>query len=229
MMKYEHWSRSERHDGLHLKRRWLPNYRRRWATSLILPTVTSRFLRRILGTACILAGVSTRLFRADRPARCPSSTSELVTSYADWRAGTAGGVELIAIDLDAAQRQLARFESLVAAHGRRRGHAGGARGTASAGDRLRAGARRRRIEAARRRRRPAGRVGVPVQSARMRRRTTSIARGSSRRCRCSKEGIDSTAPARSRRPRPRALPRRAAAGCSRAASPRNSSAPPPRC
>jgi tetratricopeptide (TPR) repeat protein len=39
-----------------------------------------------------------------------SGTSELLTSYADWVQGRRPGVELVAIDLDAAQRQLARFD-----------------------------------------------------------------------------------------------------------------------
>jgi tetratricopeptide (TPR) repeat protein len=39
-----------------------------------------------------------------------SSIAELLTSYAEWVQGRRTGVELIAIDLDAAQRQLARFD-----------------------------------------------------------------------------------------------------------------------
>lgn len=39
-----------------------------------------------------------------------SSISELLTSYTEWVHGRRTGVELIAMDLDAAQRQLARFD-----------------------------------------------------------------------------------------------------------------------
>lgn len=39
-----------------------------------------------------------------------SSLTGLITSYAEWAQGRRTGVELIALDLDAAQRQLARFD-----------------------------------------------------------------------------------------------------------------------
>ena len=39
-----------------------------------------------------------------------SSISELIASYTEWVHGRRTGVELIAMDLDAAQRQLARFD-----------------------------------------------------------------------------------------------------------------------
>lgn len=47
---------------------------------------------------------------ARRQAVASSLVADLLSSYADWVQGRRTGVELIAIDLDSAQRQLARFD-----------------------------------------------------------------------------------------------------------------------
>lgn len=44
------------------------------------------------------------------PGHAPSPTAGLITSYADWVQGRRTGVELIAVDLDAARANLARFD-----------------------------------------------------------------------------------------------------------------------
>jgi tetratricopeptide (TPR) repeat protein len=61
---------------------------------------------------CVLVVLSAGQGAAARQATSPSfsSISDLLTSYAEWVQGRRTGVELVAIDLDAAQRQLARFD-----------------------------------------------------------------------------------------------------------------------
>jgi tetratricopeptide (TPR) repeat protein len=69
--------------------------------------VKPRFLRRVLGIVCLLAAASAG-GRASQPAH--SSVPDLLASYADWVQGRRTGVELIAIDLDAARSNLSRFD-----------------------------------------------------------------------------------------------------------------------
>lgn len=72
----------------------------------------SRTMWRAFGMGCVLVAVSAAPGASARQSlsRSSSSITELVTSYADWVQGRRPAVELIAIDLDAAQRQLARFD-----------------------------------------------------------------------------------------------------------------------
>ena len=72
----------------------------------------SRAMWRAFGMGCVLVAVSAGPGASARqsPSRSLSSITELVTSYADWVQGRRPGVELIAIDLDAVQRQLARVD-----------------------------------------------------------------------------------------------------------------------
>ena len=67
-----------------------------------------RFLRRVLGIACLLTAASAG-GRANQPAHS-SSVQDLLASYTDWVQGRRTGVELIAIDLDAARSNLSRFD-----------------------------------------------------------------------------------------------------------------------
>jgi tetratricopeptide (TPR) repeat protein len=69
-------------------------------------------VRRALVLGCVLAALSAAPGAAARQSTSLSfsSISELLTSYADWVQGRRSGVELVAIDLDATQRQLARFD-----------------------------------------------------------------------------------------------------------------------
>jgi len=72
--------------------------------------VKPRFLRRILGTVCVLAGVSTGPVPSAGQQAGSSSITDLLTSYADFVQGRRTGVELIAIDLDFARWNLSRFD-----------------------------------------------------------------------------------------------------------------------
>jgi tetratricopeptide (TPR) repeat protein len=79
-----------------------------------MPEVYSRNLdtstaRRVL---CILIALwAAPPLGARQPASLSySSVSDLIASYSDWVRGRRSGVELVAMDLDAAQRQLARFD-----------------------------------------------------------------------------------------------------------------------
>ena len=69
-------------------------------------------MRRAFGLACVLLALSAGPDASARQSTSLSfsSITELVTSYAEWVQGRRAGVELIAIDLDAAQRQLARVD-----------------------------------------------------------------------------------------------------------------------
>lgn len=69
-------------------------------------------VRRGLGMACVLVALSAGSGAAARQPSplAASGTAELLASYADWIHGRRTGVELLAIDLDSTQRQLARFD-----------------------------------------------------------------------------------------------------------------------
>lgn len=71
-----------------------------------------RTVRRVLVMGCVLIALSAAPPLAARQSSSLSfsPTSELIASYAEWVHGRRTGVELIAMDLDAAQRQLARFD-----------------------------------------------------------------------------------------------------------------------
>jgi tetratricopeptide (TPR) repeat protein len=72
----------------------------------------SRRLRRVLLTGCALVALSSAppLLARQSNSLSFSSISELIASYTEWVHGRRKDVELIAMDLDAAQRQLARFD-----------------------------------------------------------------------------------------------------------------------
>jgi tetratricopeptide (TPR) repeat protein len=75
----------------------------------------ARALRRVslMGCVCVLAGALSSappVSARQSSSLSFSSTSELIASYADWIHGRRKDVELGAMDLDAAQRQLARFD-----------------------------------------------------------------------------------------------------------------------
>ena len=70
----------------------------------------SRCLRRLLLAACVLAATSTAPGAAGSQPGRSSSIADLLTDYADWVQGRRTGVELIAIDLDAARGNLSRFD-----------------------------------------------------------------------------------------------------------------------
>ena len=74
--------------------------------------VVSCTVRRALVLGCVLAALSAGPGAAARQSTSLSfsSLSDLLTSYADWVQGRRTSVELVAIDLDASQRQLARFD-----------------------------------------------------------------------------------------------------------------------
>jgi tetratricopeptide (TPR) repeat protein len=59
---------------------------------------------------CVLVALSTGHDVTARQPASSSSVTQLITSYADWVQGRRTGVELIAVDLDAARRQLARLD-----------------------------------------------------------------------------------------------------------------------
>jgi hypothetical protein len=65
-------------------------------------------MRRVLALACVLAGMPV-VSGTGQPGRS-SAITDLITSYADWVQGRRTGVELIAIDLDAARGILSRFD-----------------------------------------------------------------------------------------------------------------------
>ena len=69
-------------------------------------------MRRAFGVGCVLAALAAGPGVSTRQSTSPSvsTIADLLTSYADWVQGRRSGVELIAIDLDAAQRQLARVD-----------------------------------------------------------------------------------------------------------------------
>jgi len=75
--------------------------------------VKPRYVRRVLGAAWVLAGmVAAPGVNAGQTLRS-SSIADLLTSYVDWVHGRRTGVELIAVDLDAARGSLARFDPSV--------------------------------------------------------------------------------------------------------------------
>lgn len=65
-----------------------------------------------IGLGCVLVMLATGSGATDRQAASLSfsSLSDLLGSYAEWVQGRRTGVELVAIDLDAVQRQLARVD-----------------------------------------------------------------------------------------------------------------------
>jgi tetratricopeptide (TPR) repeat protein len=69
-------------------------------------------VRRVLLMGSVLMALSAGppLTARQSPSLSSSGISELIASYTEWVHGRRTGVELIAMDLDAAQRQLARFD-----------------------------------------------------------------------------------------------------------------------
>ena len=157
--------------------------------------------RRLLRVVCTRRrsrAAAARSTRARERARAQSTSvpvADLIQGYAEWVHGRRDRVELVAIDLDVVRQRTRRVDpaSLPARrHARRR------RPRSNSGGCLTSFA----LELAAsgrgdtRRQRRGWSSGRARSCARMRRTTTSIAHGSSRRCRCSKAGIDSDALAR---------------------------------
>lgn len=80
-----------------------------------LTILQRRALRRVLFVGGLLIALSAvpPVSARQSAALSFSSISELIASYTDWVHGRRTGVELVAMDLDAAQRQLARFDPSV--------------------------------------------------------------------------------------------------------------------
>ena len=72
----------------------------------------SRLVRRVVLVGCVLIALSpaTPVTARQSTSLSFSSISELIASYTEWVHGRRTGVELIAMDLDAAQRQISRFD-----------------------------------------------------------------------------------------------------------------------